>query len=594
MGPSMFASTQLGASSGAFPGLDVPIKSMLPFWVAALAVPAVVALISRGAESTERRAQPWPSDGLRGLAARAQPVKLRGATLPSSVWRAHSRWHDGDYLERTLEPLHGVWERPPPAADAKRPSDRSFMYFAHRGANFGLRAPLDAPPASSVVVEHERMSYASFRRRAAEGALLYCSHELDVLGAAALADATPLEAFDLGHNSTAAAATKGILWLGAGRPVAHAHYDTSHNLFVQLVGRKRFALWPPTALTAALSLYPSRHSLHRQSSLRAPVEEMAAAAAAGAAAGTAAGAADGARATVEATVVTLRPREALYLPPYWAHHVAALDDLSISIAVWSDSEAMRRKDALETLPLPWEAHWAPTEVTLAAALYARRVVIGAFEEEDDANHDAHHAAHHDAAGAATDAAAGAATDGASARAIVARLLQSRYEPLRRAEDRAEMDGLLLTKLRPLPLENAVSGADVASGAVSSADAITGAQRAQEGDASAAGNERHNQLPNLGEAPEALLAPLRAACANWSVSGMRRRAELWDHVSAHARRTAAAVRAVASDPAICEVALGDYLEALAAFVTPSRGAIHGFLSICVLGDRPWERWPAIAG
>jgi len=150
-----------------------------------------------------------------------------------------------------------------------------------------------------------------------------------------------------------------------------------------------------------------------------------------------------------------------------------------------------------------------------------------------------------------------------------------------------MDGLLLTKLRPLPLENAVSGADVASGAVSSADA-------QEGDASAAGNERHNQLPNLGEAPEALLAPLRAACANWSVSGMRRRAELWDHVGAHARRTAAAVRAVASDPAICEVALGDYLEALAAFVTPSRGAIHGFLSICVLGDRPWERGPAIAG
>ena len=185
----MFALTQLGASSGAHPSLIVPLKSVLPFWVAALAVPAVVAFISRGAESTERAAQPWPSDGLRGLAARAQPVKLRGSTLPSSVWRAHNRWHDGDYLERTFEPLHGVWERPPPAAaDAKRPSDRSFMYFAHRGANFGLRAPLDAPPASSVVVEHERMAYASFRRRAAEGALLYCSHELDVLGAAALAD----------------------------------------------------------------------------------------------------------------------------------------------------------------------------------------------------------------------------------------------------------------------------------------------------------------------------------------------------------------------------------------------------------------------
>ena len=54
------------------------------------------------------------------------------------------------------------------------------------------------------------------------------------------------------------------LWLGGGGVLARTHYDKGHNLFVQLVGRKRVLLWPPSELPA-LHLYPANHEAFRQS-----------------------------------------------------------------------------------------------------------------------------------------------------------------------------------------------------------------------------------------------------------------------------------------------------------------------------------------
>ena len=116
--------------------------------------------------------------------------------------------------------------------------------------------------------------------------------------------------------------------------VTHAHYDTSHNLFVQVTGRKHFTLWPPAA-HAPLRLYPTRHSLHRQSALSEPPRAAAAAA--------------GRRSVV------LDEGDALYLPPFYFHQVEALSNVSLAVAVWSESADSARKDALERLPLPWEA-----------------------------------------------------------------------------------------------------------------------------------------------------------------------------------------------------------------------------------------------
>ena len=80
-----------------------------------------------------------------------------------------------------------------------------------------------------------------------------------------------------------------------------------------------------------------------------------------------------------------------------------------------------------------------------------------------------------------------------------------------------------------------------------------------------------------------LAELRAACAG-ALAMPRRRAELHEHVAVGAERVAHAVRAVSRDAAIVELAMGNYLEAVAHFVA-GRELIHAYLSECALGA--WE-------
>ena len=432
----------------------------------------------------------WPAGGMLDLAKAARPRRLRGESLPSAAWLAHQRWHSADYLAAVMHPLSGVWQRPAPmAATQQSAGSRSFVYFAERGeagGNFGMRAPPHAPPESSRVTEHESLRYADFVSAADRGALLYCSHDLAALGEAAVADVHPLAPFDLrssiGGGSTREERhqpTRGIVWLGAGRAVTHAHYDTSHNMFVQIVGQKLFTLWPPAAHDN-LHIFPSRHSMHRQSSWNDPP----------------------ATARELSVEVLLEPGDALYLPPFYAHHVAALSNLSISVAVWSQSDECRRKDELETLPLPWEAEWSRRDVAVAAALFVRALLAGVHA---NASHPA-----------------------SAGRDMLHRQLSSRFAPLRQ-----------------LPA------------------------RAQEG-----------LLPTVG------LEQLHADCAmltSDAESDSSRVAELRRHVAAGASRVAEAVRAVSPTIGTVELALGNYLEALAEFATGGRReAIHDFLAVCVLG------------
>jgi len=159
----------------------------------------------------------------------------------------------------------------------------------------------------------------------------------------------------------------------------------SHNVFAQLVGRKRVLLWPPSALPT-LHLYPAVHAAYRQSQipLRAaagaskglgrsiadrmmeayPLASRSLRAVDAASAGTAAsvavlqpgqdeprGEAAGEASVVEgasappplveasdegAVSVELAPGECLYIPPYWAHAVLSVD-ASVSLAAFSTS-----------------------------------------------------------------------------------------------------------------------------------------------------------------------------------------------------------------------------------------------------------------
>ena len=53
------------------------------------------------------------------------------------------------------------------------------------------------------------------------------------------------------------------LWVGQRDVVAHCHYDGYHNFFVQIKGRKRFTLVPPSSWHV-LRVYPFLHPSHAQ------------------------------------------------------------------------------------------------------------------------------------------------------------------------------------------------------------------------------------------------------------------------------------------------------------------------------------------
>ena len=116
------------------------------------------------------------------------------------------------------------------------------------------------------------------------------------------------------------------VWWSTKGVTAQAHYDLINNLFVQVHGYKKFVLFPPSA-AKDLSIHPQCHPSARQS--QAPVlPEYERAHTVGMDNFPTLGAAR--KAAIE---VVLGPGDALYLPPYWIHHVVALNT-TISYNVW--------------------------------------------------------------------------------------------------------------------------------------------------------------------------------------------------------------------------------------------------------------------
>lgn len=108
------------------------------------------------------------------------------------------------------------------------------------------------------------------------------------------------------------------LFAGLGGTVYHCHYDLQPNLHVQLTGRKRFILFPPEEW-ANLYPFPVHHDLDRRSmiDLDAP---------------------DSHRfpnwRKAKGMIVELSPGDALYIPPFWWHHVQSLTPETTSMAMW--------------------------------------------------------------------------------------------------------------------------------------------------------------------------------------------------------------------------------------------------------------------
>ena len=205
-----------------------------------------------------------------------------------------------------------------------------------REAEFVLARGREREFSASRSVERLELSLAEFWRRCAAGAervssespaelpLLYHSGPLADWGASLAADAAaaPSRHFVADRPlETEAAAWPGPalnVWMGQAGVLATAHFDTSHNVVTQLVGRKRWLLWPPDQLPH-LRMHPATHPSRRQTRMQLSRR--------GAAAGYAA---------TRAHSVDLGPGESLYVPPFWAHAVLSSTD-AVSISVLSPS-----------------------------------------------------------------------------------------------------------------------------------------------------------------------------------------------------------------------------------------------------------------
>lgn len=120
--------------------------------------------------------------------------------------------------------------------------------------------------------------------------------------------------------------------LASGGSVCQCHWDSKHNIFVQLHGSKRFYLWPTTALPA-LRLYSSKHALYPKSMINFDmVDETSDNSSLARQRFQLEGASELAS-LATAVVVDLEPGDVLYLPPMVPHHVECLGEPGTTVAI---------------------------------------------------------------------------------------------------------------------------------------------------------------------------------------------------------------------------------------------------------------------
>jgi hypothetical protein len=202
---------------------------------------------------------------------------------------------------------------------------------------------------------------------------IYFSDGLGVLGALGR-DVLPIE--PLCPFDSVAKECDCSLWIGAGSVSAWPHYDSSHNLFVQIRGKKKFTLAHPSSIQCGVGLYPSLHPYYRQAQ-RDLLEEHPLDSRPSVIVNTANCDTDNAS-KPECCILTLYDVEleagdALFIPPFWLHRVTSLSSISFSVNAWWESKELRTLARVGQLPLPFESEWSERCTLFATALYIRMV-----------------------------------------------------------------------------------------------------------------------------------------------------------------------------------------------------------------------------
>lgn len=252
-----------------------------------------------------------------------RPIIFRKTVV--DTWPARRLWNP-NYFKEKIPRLRGVKISP----------NATILYF--NGKENHALAGISGIPAEEPYTVAEMTTSNFFERIADDNDPMYYyfSNNINLVKRGLLKDISPLDPLVVRKEG------KTInLWIGKPGVTAHAHYDATHNFFVQLFGRKRFLLFPPRE-HIYLYLYPRHHPYFRQSQVdfNDPNLDV-----------------FPEFSKAFAFEAYLEEGDLLYLPPYWFHHVTALD-VSISVNVWchSEEQLLYEKQIL-THVLPFENDW---------------------------------------------------------------------------------------------------------------------------------------------------------------------------------------------------------------------------------------------
>lgn len=256
-----------------------------------------------------------PCDVSRMLSTAGSPVILTESQ--AAAWPALEKWRDLSYLAAHVPELGH------PDSIPVLTQKREHPVFIYQAANRFLGQYMEN---TFGTLEHSRSKVPIERFFEAQSdSHMYYSNRLGADEqhgqnelAALDADARPRDMFQvLGETGK----PHTVIWIGNNGTTANAHYDAQINVFAQVVGRKRFTLFPPTKWRE-LRVHPLHHPRNRQS--QRYYREL----------GIGLGGVDEGG-LVAGTVAELGPGDVLFLPPYWFHRVESLSSPSISVTSWS-------------------------------------------------------------------------------------------------------------------------------------------------------------------------------------------------------------------------------------------------------------------
>lgn len=325
----------------------------------------------------------------RRVRGRMTPLLMRGDVLSLFQWRV-AQW-GGEYFSYAASIGRGPSEflikrsSTPVVRFANLRLERPFVRRA--GDESGHVGPDQTRwpqmPVFEVPFSAHNVSVASFfdeLKGDASGGYPYFADGISVLGDIGrdLRHLEPLCPFDDLRECDMS------LWIGQAGVIAYPHYDSSQNLFAQLIGRKKFTLASPAAARCGAGLSPSLHPFYRQvqrdifdahvnmteQKLFVPITSLN-------------HSADGGVSSDETTCScgvtlyesTLEPGDVLFIPTGWFHRVESMTTPSFSINSWwnpPDETVESLADVLQQ-PLPFQADWTTRARMFATATYVRMV-----------------------------------------------------------------------------------------------------------------------------------------------------------------------------------------------------------------------------